>query len=123
MKRALVLVGLLASCAPSAAPKPPAGPFIVLNPPKPLHRVPASPAGDSPAAVVRDTEALQDQATRYVVRRDSEPAVIDRLSTLTFQARRAAARARVTKRQADVTAARVAADALAALIATRAQAP
>lgn len=121
MNRVLVLAALLAGCAAPTPPEP-AGPFIVLNPPKPVARRPVVPhTGDSPAAVVRDTEALQDQATRYVVRRDARPAVIDRLSTMTLQARRAAARARATHRPADVTAARVAADALAAYIATQAK--
>ena len=124
MRAAVILVALLASCAGPAAVEAPVGPLIVLHPPKPAARPrPAAPAkpADSPAAVTRDTDALQDQATQYVVRRDSKPAVIDRLASLTLQARRAASRARRTKRPADVIAARVAADALAAVIATQAK--
>ena len=123
MRPILILVALLAGCAGPAAIKPPEGPFIVLNPPKPARRAPQAAQSDSPAAVVRDTNALQDQATSYVVRRDARPAVIDRLSTLTLQARRAATRARATHRTSDVTAARVAADALAAYLQTQASAP
>lgn len=122
MRRTVVLAAMVAGCtALPPAPKP-VGPFITLAPPKSaaLHRPSVPHTGDSPAAVVRDTDALQEQATQYVVRRDSKPAVIDRLATLTFQTRAAAARARASRRAADVTAARVAADGLAAFLATQA---
>lgn len=124
MRAAVILAALLAGCAAPADVEAPAGPFIVLDPPKAAKPRPAAAVphtGDSPAAVTRDAAALQEQATAYVVRRDSKPAVIDRLAALTLQARRAADRARDTRRPADVIAARVAADALAAVIATQAK--
>ena len=68
---------------------------------------------------------MQDQATAYVARRDSKPAVIDQLTALTMQARSAVKRMQAHKtragyQRADVTTARVAADALAAYLHTAA---
>lgn len=123
----LLLAALAMGCTPTGpAVLAPLGPVIVLNPaPAPAagpSRVP--PGAASPAAVVRDTAALRGQATRYVVRRDANPAVIDHLTTLTLQSRRAverlqAMRTRRGYRQEDVIAARVAADTLAAFLQTQ----
>lgn len=118
-----LLTAVLSGCMPaSAPPEAPAGPVIVLTPPAPGTRAP--PGAASAAVVARDTAALRSLATRYVVRRDANPAVIDRLSTLTLQARRAvermqASRTRAGYRQADVVAARVAADTLGAFLQTQ----
>jgi len=120
----LVLAGLMAGCAPSrpVGGSPP-GPAIVLDPaPAAAHGTVRTALGAvSPAAVVRDTATLKDQATRYVARRDSNPVVIDRLTTLTLQARRAVQRMQAGRtvhgyRQQDVVAARAAADVLAAFL-------
>ncbi len=128
LARTLMMGALLTGapgCAPSApGPDAPVGPAIVLTPPAP-HAVPPSTA--SAAVVVRDAAVLRRLATRYVVRRDANPAVIDRLSTLTLQARRAveqmqATRTRAGYRPADVAAARTAADTLAAFLQTQSKA-
>lgn len=125
--RCLLLAALVLGCTPAGpAAHVPLGPVIVLNPPAaPVAgpgRVP--PGAASPAAVVRDTAALRGQATRYVVRHDANPAVIDRLTTLTLQSRRAVERLQAMRtgrgyRQEDVIAARVAADTLAAFLQTQ----
>ena len=125
--RILLLAALALGCTPTGpAVLAPSGPVIVLNPAPAasigLPRV--HPGAASPAAVVRDTAALRGQATRYVVRRDANPAVIDHLTTLTLQSRRAverlqAMRTRRGYRQEDVIAARVAADTLAAFLQTQ----
>lgn len=127
MKRLVLLAaGLALGCTPSGLVQDkPLGPAIVLTPPAPAPAPPRAATGTlSPAAVVRDTAALRGQATRYVVRRDSNPAVIDQLTTLTLQARRAvermqAMRTRAGYRQGDVIAARTAADSLAAFLQTQ----
>ena len=102
------------------------GPAIVLAPAATLqrHTLPSS-AADSPAAVIRDNAVLRDQATKYVASPRSKPAVIDRLTTLTQQATQSVGRLRAGRtrqgyRPVDVTAARVAADALAAYLQTQA---
>lgn len=121
----LLLAGLLSGCAPPAPePDAPEGPVIVLTPPAP-H--PPAPGTASAAVVARDAAALRRQATRYVVRRDANPVVIDRLSTLTLQARRAVEHMRATRtragyRPADVAAARTAADTLAEFLQTQSKA-
>ncbi len=124
----LLLAAFAIGCTPGPAMQPSA-PFIVLNPaPAPTAGPSRIPPGAPPvAAVVRDTAALRGQATRYVVRRDANPAVIDRLTTLTLQSRRAierlqAMRTRHGYRQEDVIAARVAADTLAAFLQTQSKA-
>ena len=121
----LLLAALTLGCTPGPAVRPSA-PYIVLNPPSAPAAGPSRlPPGAPPvAAVVRDTAALRGQATRYVVRRDANPAVIDRLTTLTLQSRRAierlqAMRTRHGYRPEDVIAARVAADTLAAFLQTQ----
>ena len=126
----LLLAALALGCTPlDPAVRPPPGPVIVLNPVSAPTAGPSRiPPGAPPvAAVVRDTAALRGQATRYVVRRDANPAVIDRLTTLTLQSRRAverlqAMRTRHGYRQEDVIAARVAADTLAAFLQTQSKA-
>ena len=126
--RGLFLVMVAAGCTssgPSGNVDVP-GPAIVLAPvASPQHRLAASPAADSPAAVIRDNAALRAQATTYVASPRSKPAVIDQLTTLTLQAtqsvqRLRARRTRVGYRATDVSAARVAADALAAFLQTQA---
>ncbi len=126
----LLLAALALGCTPlGPAVRAPSGPVIVLNPVSAPTAGPSRvPPGAPPvAAVVRDTAALRGQATRYVVRRDANPAVIDRLTTLTLQSRRAverlqAMRTRHGYRQEDVIAARVAADTLAAFLQTQSKA-
>lgn len=123
----LLLAALVLGCTPARpGTQAPSGPVIVLNPaPAPAAGPPRlPPSAASPAAVVRDTAALRGQATRYVVRRDANPAVIDRLTTLTLQSRRAIERLQAMHtrhgyRQEDVIAARVAADTLAAFLQTQ----
>ena len=124
----LLLVMVAAGCAPSGSPGNAdlPGPAIVLAPiASPQHRIAALPTADSPAAVIRDNAALRAQATTYVASPRSKPAVIDQLTTLTLQATQAvqrlrAKRTRVGYRATDVSAARVAADALAAYLQTQA---
>lgn len=120
----LVVLGCLAGCAaPPAAPVP-SGLPIVLAPPMPRVAALDPVAAKAAVAVERDTAALSRQATRYVVRRDSKPELIDRLAVLVTQMRSAVDRMRAGKTRAgyrpgDVVAARVAADALAAFIAVQ----
>ncbi len=119
-----LLAGALPGCAPPDMPAAPAAPAIVLAPP-PAQR-PPPPGAASAATVARDAAVLRRLATRYVVRRDANPAVIDRLSTLTLQTRRAVERMQATRtragyRPADVAAARAAADTLAAFLQTQPQ--
>lgn len=124
MRIALILSAALAGCAAPATPALPEPTPAISIQPAPARLRPVSPAKgkDSPAAVTRDTEALQDQATQYVIRKDSQPAVIDQLSAMTRLARRAASHARASRRAADIIAARSAADSLAAYINTQTQA-
>lgn len=102
-------------------------PAIATPAPQPSPSPPLDNATSVPAnAVIRDTRALQRQATTYVVRKDSKPEVIDTLSTLTLQTRQAVGRMQAHRaghvyRPADVTAARVAADLLAAFLQTQAK--
>jgi len=123
----LMLAGVLLGCAATPKPRELPGPVIVLTPPQPTRaRMPPDAVASSRAALVlRDTAALQRQATRYVARRDSRPEVTDHLTTLTLQARQSIermqrGRAHAAYRPADVVAARVAADALAAFLQTQA---
>ena len=128
--RGWLLAGaLLAGALPGCGASPdtlavPEGPVVVLTPPP---APPAPPPGAASAATVaREAAVLRGLATRYVVRRDANPAVIDRLSALTLQARRAVERMQVTRtragfRPADVAAARAAADTLAAFLQTEAK--
>lgn len=120
-----LLAGALPGCA-AVAPDTPViseAPAVVLAPPAPL---PAPPGAASAATVAREAAVLRRLATRYVVRRDANPAVIDRLSALTLQARRAVERMQATRTRAgfrptDVAAARAAADTLAAFLQTEAK--
>lgn len=124
-----LFAALATGCTPLNSPARPPAPFIVLNPAPAPTAGPSriSPGAPPVTAVVRDTAALRGQATRYVVRRDANPAVIDRLTTLTLQSRRAIERLRAMRtrhgyRQEDVIAARVAADTLAAFLQTQSKA-
>ncbi len=116
----LVLAALMLGCTRVApgivlAPQMSAEPAVLRAPPIP----PISPAA---AQVVRDTRALRRQADGYVTRRDSDPAVLRNMTTLQVQLGRAVDRMRRGRsRPADVIAARVAADALAAFLQTQAQ--
>ncbi len=125
----LLFTVLAAGCTLSSStgnPNLPSGPAIVLGPAAVPPRRAAPPStADSPAAVIRDNAALRDQATKYVASPRSKAAVIDRLTMLTQQAtqtvqRLRAGRTRRGYRGTDVTAARVAADALAAYLQTQA---
>ena len=127
MIRVGVLAAALAGCAPRPA-APPAPVRIQLVPmPVAAPAAALAPTANAPsaAAILRDTAALQDQATAYVARRDSKPAVIDQLTALTTQVRSAvqrmqANRSRAGYRRQDVTTARAAADGLAAYLHTAA---
>lgn len=103
------------ACVPAASAPPPA-----------VARVVPDSVASAPAAanIIRDTRALERQARSYVGRPDSSPEVINQLSTLLVQTRRAVGRmahnrTRQGYRASDVTAARVAADSLAAFLQTR----
>lgn len=120
-----LLAGVLPGCggAPGTGVVPEAPAIVLAPPPAPP---PPPPGAASAATVAREAAALRRLATRYVVRRDANPAVIDRLSTLTLQARRAVERMQATRtrsgfRPADVAAARAAADTLAAFLQTEAK--
>lgn len=120
-----LLAGVLPGCgaAPDGPAVPEAPAIVLAPPPAPL---PAPPGAASAATVTREAAVLRRLATRYVVRRDANPAVIDRLSALTLQARRAVERMQATRTRAgfspaDVAAARTAADTLAAFLQTEAK--
>ena len=128
MIRRIALALAVAGCA--AKPPAPPGPFIKLEPPKAAPApLPAQAATAAPAAAIRrDTAALESQVRGYVRRPDSKAETINELSTLLLQTRRAVGRMEANRRHGvfrtpDITAARVAADGLAAYLQTRTQEP
>ncbi len=87
--RAFFLALVVASCArhPAKAPElhfptPLAAPVVIVEkPPVPPHVV--APSEPSPDAVLKDSETYRDEATRYVAWKNSKPANIETLTSMT----------------------------------------
>lgn len=107
MNRCIPIILLLAGCAASAVPEPPPQPPQPVEQPvvhvrRPAAPVAVAPSGDavsalSPSDILVAADQARADATGYVAWKQSKPANIDRLTTLTLALNAAVSKMRAGK--------------------------